>query len=128
MSDDAWLEAATERLGQDLRPLRRLTRTRRAGLMPRLARARVEEAGLDPELLELLDLIGLKVDEGTTREFAALVGAGDQGGLDRDALPHVIQAYVRAVGRIAQVEAGVAVKTMRAVPPEQRAAVMRQMI
>lgn len=128
MSEDAWLEAATEQLGQDIRALRRLTRTRRAGLLPRMARLREEDAVLDSEVVELLDMIGLKVDEGTTREFAALVGVGEQGGLDRDALPHVIQAYVRAVGRIAQVEAGVAVKAMRAAPPEHRAALIRQMI
>lgn len=129
MNDEAWLEAASDQLGQDIRALRRLTRTRRAGLLPKLARAdRVADAEMDPEILDLLEMIGLQLDDGTGREFAALVDTGDAGGLDRSALPHVIQAYVRAVGRIAQVEAGVAVNAMRAVAPEHRAVVIRKLI
>jgi class 3 adenylate cyclase len=127
MPDSAWLAVANEQLGQDIRSLRRLTRTRRAGLLPKLARP-LRDHELDPEIIDLLKTIGLDVGDDLGREFATVVGVGEAGGLDPAALPHVIQAYVRGVGRIAAVEAGVAVRAIRAVPPEERERVIGELI
>ncbi|HWF53616.1 MAG TPA: adenylate/guanylate cyclase domain-containing protein [Solirubrobacteraceae bacterium] len=130
---EPWLEVAEERLGRDVASVRRITRARRGRMLDALAtigRSRGDGGGLDPELLGLLQMIGLDPlsDDSTARELALLIDRGAAAGLDRAALPHVLQAYVRAVNRIATVEAGVALDALRAADPAERPTLIANMI
>jgi class 3 adenylate cyclase len=131
---EPWLEALSDRLSGDSGPAANLTGVRRRrmiGALSTLARRERDAPGeLDPEIVSLLELIGLDLDsrEGWTREFAAMIDGGAAAGLDRGALPHVLQAYVRAVGRIAAVEAIIVVDALRGVEPDRRAEVAGGMI
>ncbi|MDQ6607620.1 MAG: adenylate/guanylate cyclase domain-containing protein [Actinomycetota bacterium] len=138
---EAWLEVVDDRLGRDGTParrdvtaVRRLTRARRGRLLELLSvlarRGRDPGGELDPDVVSLLELIGLDASQrvDSAREFAAMVDRGEAAGLDRSALPHVLQAYVRAVSRIVAVEAGVALEALRGVEADRRAEVIGRMI
>ncbi len=131
---EPWLEVVGERLGRDTVPVRRLTRARRGRLLESLSalsrRGRDPGGGLDPDVVSLLELVGLDANErvDSAREFATMVDRGEAAGLDRGALPHVLQAYVRAVSRIVAVEAGVALGALRRVEAERRPEVIGNMI
>jgi len=72
----------------------------------------------DPELLELLRSIGLRATDDAARAMAAAIDRGAEAGLDPAALPHVLQAYVRAVSRIVAVEASIALDALRQTQPD----------
>jgi class 3 adenylate cyclase len=133
-SPESWVDVVNERLSPDVASSRRLTKARRSRLLEGFSalagRGRDPADALDPELLSWLELIGLdpREWEATTREVAEIVDRGQSAGLDRAALPHVLQAYVRAVGRIAAVEAGIARDTLRSADPESRAEVIGRLI
>jgi class 3 adenylate cyclase len=132
--NEPWLEVADDRLGRDLGSTLGLTRAGRGRLLSTLTtfarRGREPDVELDPDLLSLLQTIGLGAAEGdgSTRELAALIDRGEAAGLDREALPHILQAYVRAVGRIAAVEAAVALEALRHTESDRRAEVIGRMI
>jgi class 3 adenylate cyclase len=127
---DEWLEVVNDRLGGDFDPVANLTGVRRRRMLRALStlsrRGREASDELDPELVSLLRLIGVELDqrESWMREFAATIDGGEAAGIDRGALPHVLQAYVRAVGRIVAVEATVALGVLRSVAPDRRAEVI----
>jgi class 3 adenylate cyclase len=80
----------------------------------------------DEDLAALLRLIG--VDPGDPdrieRQLADALEQSRALGVPQDALPAVIQAYARAIGRIAAAEAEIASMLMQDVPEAQRAAVL----
>jgi class 3 adenylate cyclase len=127
---EEWLEAVNDRLGGDFGPGSNLTGVRRHRTLGALStlsrRGREASDELDPELVSLLRLIGVELDqrESWMRAFAATLDSGEAAGIDRGALPHVLQAYVRAVGRIVAVEATVALGVLRSVSPDRRAEVI----
>jgi class 3 adenylate cyclase len=127
---EEWLDVVNDRLGGDSGPVPNLTGLRRRRMLGALStlsrRGRGASEELDPELVSLLRLIGVDLDqrESWTREFAATLDGGAAAGIDRGALPHVLQAYVRAVGRIVAVEATVALGVLRSVSPDRRADVI----
>lgn len=132
-SGEPWLEVADERLGRDVASVRLITRARRGRMLDTLAtvlRGSRRDGALDPEFLALLQMIGLDPSGNgpTSRELAKMLDRTAAAGLDRAAIPHVLQAYVRAVNRIATVEAGVALETLRAAEPEERPALMGNML
>jgi class 3 adenylate cyclase len=122
---EAWLQAALDRLGHESRPMRQLTRGRSGGLLAALSRER--DAELDPDLAALIELVGL-ADDGSPREWKDMIDRGTELGLDPAALPHVIQAYVRAIGRIVAVESAVMRDALRAAAPEDRERLAAQII
>jgi class 3 adenylate cyclase len=134
MSEDDWVEAVEARLNTGAPALRRLTRPRRARMLTGLSQ--LTRAGrdatfeADKDIAELLEAIGLHVNvpRGSARDFAAVLDRGEAIGLDRDALPHVIQAYVRAVSRIVAAEAAVGADALRAAPPEHRTAIVTELV
>jgi class 3 adenylate cyclase len=131
---EPWLEVVGDRLGRDAAPVRRLTRARRGRMLDSLAvlARRGRDAGdeVDPDVIALLEMIGLDANDrlDSAREFAAIVDRGEAAGLDRSALPHILQAYVRAVSRIVAVEAGVALGALRGVDADRRPEVIGRMI
>lgn len=124
--DEPWVEVVNDRLGREVGPVRRLVRARRVrlgGALQRLSRPDPDSTQeLDADLQALLDSIGLEWTgrEDSARELREIVDRGEVAGLDAHALPHILQAYVRAVGRIVAVEANVAIDALRRVEPEQR--------
>jgi class 3 adenylate cyclase len=130
--DEEWLEAVAERLGHGVPSTRTAIRARRRRLLQALsARARRErDDALGADLRAWLELAGLDVSEwdDTLRELATMVDRGETVGLDRESLPHVVQAYVRAVGRITAVEAAIAFTALRSVDPGRRAETIGQLI
>lgn len=133
-ASEPWIEAAAQRLERDVAPIRRLSGARRRRMRDVLAalagRHRGAPEELEQELAALIELIGLGAGEpdGGLREFAALVRRGEEAGLDRRALPHVVQAYVRATGRIVAVETAVMLGTLREIEPARRAEVAGRLI
>jgi adenylate cyclase len=138
---EPWLEVVDDRLSRDVTSarrdvtsVRRLTGARRGRLLDSLAvlarRGRDSAGDVDPDVASLLELIGLDASDhvDSAREFAAIVDRGEAAGLDRGALPHVLQAYVRAVSRIVAVEAGVALGVLRGVDADRRPEVIGTMI
>ena len=99
-------------------------------LSPRARRARETGEVVDPDLQSSLEQAGFDIGdwEETVRELATMVDRGEAVGLDRASLPHVLQAYTRAVGRIAAVEAALALDVLRNVEPNQRAEAISQLI
>lgn len=97
--------------------LLRLLRARRG---PRRRRDRAE---IDPAVAGLFDLVAAEPDDlqHLTPEIAQLVQAGLEQGLSREEMPHVFQAYVRAVGRVAAAEAASIRSLLADTPPEERA-------
>lgn len=126
MDDTSWLEVADERLGRDLKAVRRLTSARRGRTLTAVSRflgPGPDEP--DPEVRELLEVIGIDLgDRQAYAELASIIDRGEEVGLARAALPHVLQAYVRAVGRIAAVEAGIAADALRRVDSPDRGPVI----
>ncbi len=129
-----WLEVVNGRLGRDTTPVRRLTRARRGRLLDALAalarRGRDPSGAVDPDVVSLLEMLGLDAGDhvSSAPEFAAILDQGEAAGLDRSALPHVLQAYVRAVSRIVAVEAAVALEALRHVEAERRPEIIGRMI
>lgn len=78
---------------------------------------------MDPELLELFGLVAAEPEdlEQLTPELAQLVQAGLDQGLSREEMPHVFQAYVRAVGRVVAAEAASLRAVLADTPAEDRA-------
>lgn len=132
--EEPWLEAVADRLGSDLPSTRGAIRARRARLVeamsPRARRGRDEAEALGVDLRAWLELAGLDVSEwdDTVRELATMVDRGGTVGLDRAAIPHVLQAYVRAVGRVAAVEASIALDALRSVDADRRAETIGQLL
>jgi class 3 adenylate cyclase len=131
---EAWTDVVNDRLGGDLGPALQFTRVRRRRMVGALStlsgRSRDATVELDPEIVSLLALIGLEAGkrESWMREFAATLDEGEAAGIDRGALPHVLQAYVRAVSRIVAVEASVALGVLRSVEADRRAEVIGQLV
>jgi len=121
-----WLDVATERLSTELVSSLRVSRARPGFLLDLLAALAKRERGsaepVDPQLRSLLDLAGIVAEDDSdlTHEIADIVERGEAIGFASDALPQVSQAYVRAVGRIAAVEAGVTVQALRSISAEER--------
>lgn len=78
---------------------------------------------MDPALLELFGLVAVEPEdlEQLTPEMAQLVQAGLDRGLSREEMPHVFQAYVRAVGRVVAAEAASVRAVLADAPAEERA-------
>jgi adenylate cyclase len=85
---------------------------------------------LDQDMASVMQLIGLDPEtyDEIAADLATLVERGEAAGLDRGSLPHVAQAYVRAVGRIVTVESLVALDTLRAVDADEREELMLALI
>jgi hypothetical protein len=115
---DAWVAVVTQRLGREIGPGRRLSRVSRGRISSALSRsARAADHDLDPELAPLLQLIGLDSAKhgASAREFAAIVDRSEGAGLQRGALPQILQAYVRAISRIVSVESAIGIDVLRRV-------------
>jgi adenylate cyclase len=128
-----WLEVARDRLLRELGALPAASLRRRRMLDALSVRSRAvsaEDGELDAELLSVLRLIGFDEHqhEGVVRELSNALEAGGAALADREALPHVTQAYVRAVGRIAAVEALVARDALRDAEPDRRAGMIEGLL
>lgn len=126
-----WVAVVTERLGREIGPVRRLSRVTRGRMLSALSRsARDVDDHLDPDLAPLLELIGLDSDRHgpSVREFAAIVDLSEGAGLQRGAMPQILQAYVRAISRIVSVESAIGIDVLRRVEPERRTAVAADLI
>lgn len=75
-------------------------------------------------------LVGVGGDgpEPLAREFARLLARGPGNGFDTDALPTVVQAYARAVGRVAAAEADVVRGALTRAEPAERTDVLERFI
>lgn len=104
--------------------LLRLLRARRG------PRRRRDGAEMDPALADLFDLVAAEPDDlqHLTPEIAQLVQTGLEQGLSRAELPHVFQAYVRAVGRVVAAEAASIRSVLVDTPPEERAETLGRVI
>jgi class 3 adenylate cyclase len=133
-ADAPWLDAAAERLGRDAAPVRRLFGARRGRVREALAalggRGRAGEDELDAELSALLELIGLSGGEPelTVHDIGEIVRRVEATGLGRGALPQIVQAYVRAIGRIVAVESTAIVHMLRDIDPAQRSATVTELL
>jgi adenylate cyclase len=130
-ADESWIAVVNERLGWDDDRVLRLTKVRRRRILGALStRGRESDAEFEPDVLSLLGLIGLDTvkRERWMREFAATLDDGEAAGIDRTALPHVLQAYIRAVSRIVAVEATVARGVLRGVDADRRAEAIGHLI
>jgi class 3 adenylate cyclase len=128
-----WLEVARDRLIGELGALSasRLRRRRMLDtLSPRSRKDRETDREMDEDLLSMLRLIGFDEGqhEGVVRELSAALEAGGAALADREALPQVTQAYVRAVGRIAAVEALVTRDALRDAEPDGRNAMIEGLL
>ncbi|WP_354701496.1 hypothetical protein DSM112329_01813 [Paraconexibacter sp. AEG42_29] len=109
----------------------RLTATR--FFRTRRSRRRAGEAGdyeLAPGVIALFELIAVEASDlqqlsPDIKEFLTAPGMAD---IDRASFPTVFQAYVRAIGRIAAAEAGVARAVMERTPVEDRPRVLADTI
>jgi class 3 adenylate cyclase len=81
------------------------------------------EEEIDPSVAALLRSIGLepRATALLAREVAAVIDAGSASGIAHDALPSVLQAYARGVGRIVAAEASLLGGAIRATSPADRA-------
>jgi class 3 adenylate cyclase len=133
---EEWLETLVERLGQDTAPVRRLVRPRRGKIavaLSNLVSARNDHEAsppLDADVQSLVDLIGFDVAArgGSARAFADLMERAQAAGLERQALSQVVQAYVRAVGRIVAVEIRLALEMLDKMEPERRSAIGTELL
>jgi adenylate cyclase len=133
---EEWVEMLVERLGHDTEPVRRLVRPRRgviAGALSNLVAARNDNDAspqLDADIQSLVQLVGFDVaaSDGSAREFAGLIERARDAGLERQALSQIVQAYVRAVGRIVAVEIRLALEMLDGVQSERRAAVASELV
>lgn len=77
---------------------------------------------IDPVLAELFGLVAAEPEdlEHLTPEIARLVQQGFDEGLSREEMPHVFQAYVRAVSRVVAAEAASVRAVLVDAPPEER--------
>jgi adenylate cyclase len=132
-SAEQWLEVARDRLLGQLGslPTARLRRRRMLDALSLRSRAaRAEDGNIDADPVALLRLIGFDdgEHEGLARELSSLIRAGAAAGVDSEALPHVAQAYVRAIGRIVAVEALVMREALGEIEADQREATIGGLI
>lgn len=132
---DLWTTTVHDRLGSDGAHERSLPLSRRGRLfralplLPRPGRGDTPPR-LDPDVAALLELIGMGEPTMTTAlaEIAEIVDRGKAAGISSHAVPHVLQAYVRAVGRITAAEVAALVESLRSVEAKQRATTLDELI
>lgn len=96
----------------------------------RRARRRAAAPAMDPQVEALFALLAIDASDvrGLLPDIDAFLGSDALPGVDREEIPAVFQAYVRAVGRIVAAEATVARSIIAAAPPGDQARVLDETI
>lgn len=123
------LDVLWSRLGPDdadaseRRAALRFLRTRRA-------RRRAAAPTMDPQLEALFGLLAIDASDvqGLVPAIDGFLGSRALAGVDREEIPAVFQAYVRAVGRIVAAEAKIARQLIAATPAAEQPAVLAETI